>query len=232
MLGRTEGSQISEQREPWQSPGRTTLCRIAWQPWQRASLCWKRLSCWKQQNLQMADGPLAGLVCRLGSMRVRTEVVRPQQGGILALAGGSWKAQSRVSRMSSFLTSGLGTSGGEVFQVEWGGFRLAEAGLPNPEGGRSRPPPLWSVLGGQAGHEEELRTEHLPSLGPMGGPGPGGGAALGGWDGNAASPLASPLSPVSCSTLAEALPQEALNEMVANLMEFLLLKCLAKELTS
>ena len=128
----------------------------------------------------MADGTLAGLVCRLGSMRVRTEVVRPQQGGILARAGGSWKAHSRVSRVSGFLTSGLGTPGGEVFQVEWGGFRLAEAGLPNPKGGRSRPPPLWSVLGGQAGCEEELRTEHLPSLGPTGGPGPGGGAALGG----------------------------------------------------
>ena len=37
--------------------------------------------------------------------------------------------------------------------------------------GLSRPPPLWSVLGGQAGREEELRTEHLPSLGPAGDPG-------------------------------------------------------------
>ena len=51
------------------------------------------------------------------------------------------------------------------------GFRLAEAGHTNPDGGLSRPPPLWSVLGGQAGREEELMTEHLPSLGPTGSPG-------------------------------------------------------------
>ena len=50
-------------------------------------------------------------------------------------------------------------------------FRLAEAGHTNPDGGLSRPLPLWSVLGGQAGREEELRTEHLPSLGPVGFPG-------------------------------------------------------------
>ena len=73
-----------------------------------------------------------------------------------------------MSRMSSFLTSGLGTSGGEVFRAGGRGFRLAEAGLPKPEGGLSRAPPLWSVLGGQAGREEELRTEQLPSLGPAG----------------------------------------------------------------
>ena len=83
-------------------------------------------------------------------MQRRTEVLRPQQGGILALARGSWTAQSVVS---SFLTSGLGTSGGQVFQAEGAGFRSAEAGLSNPNGGLSRPPPLWSVLGGQAGHE-------------------------------------------------------------------------------
>lgn len=34
------------------------------------------------------------------------------------------------SWVSSFLTSGLGTSGGEVFQAEGRGFRSAEAGLP------------------------------------------------------------------------------------------------------
>lgn len=51
------------------------------------------------------------------------------------------------------------------------GFRLAEAGHTNPDGGLSRPPPLWSGLGGQAGREEELMTEHLPSLGPTGSPG-------------------------------------------------------------
>ncbi|KAI4545143.1 hypothetical protein MG293_005409 [Ovis ammon polii] len=49
--------------------------------------------------------------------------------------------------------------------------------------------------------------------------------------GEAASPSAS--SPtVSCSALAEALPQEALNEMVANLVKFFLLKYLPKQLTS
>ena len=101
-------------------------------------------------------------------MQGRTEVLRPQQGGILALARGSWRAQSGVS---SFLTSGLGTTGGEVFQAEGRGFRLAEAGLPNPNGGLSRLPPLWSVLGGQAGREEELRTKHLPSLEAAGDPG-------------------------------------------------------------
>ena len=74
--------------------------------------------------------------------------------------------------MSSFLTSGLGTSGGEVFfWVEGRGFRSAEAEPPKPEGGLSRLPPLWSVLGGQAGREEELRTEHLPSLEAAGDPG-------------------------------------------------------------
>ena len=31
-------------------------------------------------------------------------------------------------------------------------------------------PAPWSVLGGQAGHEEQLRTKHLPSLEPPGGP--------------------------------------------------------------
>ena len=51
------------------------------------------------------------------------------------------------------------------------GFRSAEAGLPNPNGRLSRPAPLWSVLGGQAGHEEEQRTEHLPSLEAAGDPG-------------------------------------------------------------
>ena len=48
-------------------------------------------------------------------MQGRTKAVRPQHGGILALARGSWRAQSGVS---SFLTSGLGTSVGEVFQAE------------------------------------------------------------------------------------------------------------------
>ena len=47
----------------------------------------------------------------------------------------------------------------------------------------------------------------------------------------AASATASSLQ-VSCSALAEALPQEALNEMVANLIKFLLFKYRAKELTS
>lgn len=46
--------------------------------------------------------------------------------------------------------------------MEGRGFRSAEAELPKPEGGLSRPPPLWSVLGGQAGCEEELRTHRRP----------------------------------------------------------------------
>ena len=54
---------------------------------------------------------------------------------------------------------------------------------------------------------------------------------LGAEAGEVASALAS--SPqVSCSTLAEALPQEALNEMVANLMKFLLFEYRAKEMAS
>lgn len=63
----------------------------------------------------MADGTLAGLVWSLDPMQGRTKAVRPQQGGILALARGSWRVQSGVS---SFLNSGLGTSGGEVFQEQ------------------------------------------------------------------------------------------------------------------
>ena len=105
------------------------------------------------------------------SMPGMTEEVRSQQGGILALSGRSWRAQSGVHRVSSFLTSGVETSGGKVSRVEARGFRSAEAGLPNPGGGLSRPTPLWSVLRGQAGCEEELRTEHVPSQGPAGGPG-------------------------------------------------------------
>ena len=56
-------------------------------------------------------------------MQGRTEVVRPQQGGILALTRGSWRAQSGVSRVSSFLISGLGTSGGEVLRAEASGWQ-------------------------------------------------------------------------------------------------------------
>ena len=63
----------------------------------------------------MADWTLAGIVWNLGSMQGRTEAVRPQQGGILALAGGPWRTQSGVS---SFLTSGFRNSGGEVFRAE------------------------------------------------------------------------------------------------------------------
>ena len=104
-------------------------------------------------------------------MRGRIEAVRLQQEGVLALARGSWRAQSGVGRVSSFLTAGFGISGGEVLRAEGIGFRLAEAGLPNPEVGLSRTPPLLSVLGGQAGREEELRTKHLRSLGALRGPG-------------------------------------------------------------
>uniref|UniRef100_A0A8C6CNQ8 MAGE domain-containing protein n=1 Tax=Moschus moschiferus TaxID=68415 RepID=A0A8C6CNQ8_MOSMO len=54
---------------------------------------------------------------------------------------------------------------------------------------------------------------------------------LGAEVGEAASPLASS-STVSSSAPGEALPQEALKESITNLMKFLLLKYLAKELTS
>ena len=48
--------------------------------------------------------------------------------------------------MSSFLASGLGTWGGEVFPAEGGDFRSAEAGLPKPKGGLRRPPtPVFSA---------------------------------------------------------------------------------------
>ena len=52
-------------------------------------------------------------------------------------------------------------------------FRSAEGVLPGYRGRTKQTPvlSLWSVLGGQAGREEELRTEHLPSPGPTGGPG-------------------------------------------------------------
>ena len=46
-------------------------------------------------------------------------------------------------------------------------LQVGRGWTPGPE----QNPPLWSVLGGQAGREEELRTEHLPCLGPAGGPG-------------------------------------------------------------
>ena len=71
----------------------------------------------------MADGTITGPAWSPGSMRGRTEAVRRQQGGILTLARGSWRAQSGVSRVSSFLTSGLGTSGGEVLRVEASGWQ-------------------------------------------------------------------------------------------------------------
>ena len=71
----------------------------------------------------MADGTASGAAWSPGSMQGRTEAVRPQQGGILTLARGSWRAQSGVSRVSSFLTSGLGTSGGEVLQAEASGWQ-------------------------------------------------------------------------------------------------------------
>ena len=50
----------------------------------------------------MADGTAPGAAWSSGSMQGRTEAVRPQQGGLLTLARGSWRAQSGVS---SFLTS-------------------------------------------------------------------------------------------------------------------------------
>ena len=48
-------------------------------------------------------------------MQGRTKAVRAQPGGILALARGTWRAHSGVG---SFLTAGLGNSGGEVLRAE------------------------------------------------------------------------------------------------------------------
>ena len=70
-----------------------------------------------------------------------------------------------------FLDLWLRASGGDVFGQRAEASGLLRVDSPDPEGGLSRPPPLWSVLGGQAGCEEELKTEHLPCLGPTGGPG-------------------------------------------------------------
>ena len=90
---------------------------------------------------------------------------------------GSWplwgllEALEQGKQGEHFFHLWLRVSGGEVF-----GQRAEASDSPrvdslDPKGGLSRFPPLWSVLGGQAGGEEELRTEHLPSLGPAGGPG-------------------------------------------------------------
>ena len=44
-------------------------------------------------------------------------------------------------------------------------LQVQRVDLLDPEGGLSRPRPLWSVLGGQAGCEEELRTRGRPWAG-------------------------------------------------------------------
>ena len=74
--------------------------------------------CERRGGLKMAEGTIMCPAWSPGSIRGRIEAVRPQQGGILALARGPWRAQSVVSRVSSFLTAGLGTSGGEILRAE------------------------------------------------------------------------------------------------------------------
>ena len=75
-----------------------------------------------------------------------------------------------MSQGEYFLDLWLRASGGEVFGQRAEASGPLRVDSPDLEGGLSRPLPLWSVLGGQAGCEEELRTEHLPRLGPVGGP--------------------------------------------------------------
>ena len=75
-----------------------------------------------------------------------------------------------MKRVSSFLTSGLGTSRPEAIRQRAEASGPQRVDLPDTEGGLSRPLPLWSVLEGLAGREK-LRPKHLPSLGPAGGPG-------------------------------------------------------------
>lgn len=76
--------------------------------------------------------------------------------------------------------TGLGTSGGEVFQAEGreasGQQRLDS---PNPNGGLEQTRAPVVSAGGQAGHEEEQRTEHLPSLEAAGRPSGAGAATCG-----------------------------------------------------
>ena len=76
-----------------------------------------------------------------------------------------------MSQGEHFLDLWLRASGSDVFRQRAEASGPLRVDSPDPEGGLSRPPPLWSVLGGQAGREEELRTEHLPSLEAAGDPG-------------------------------------------------------------
>lgn len=74
---------------------------------------------------------------------------------------------NKVNRVNSFLTSGLGASRPEVIRPGGGGEGAETSGpqrvdFPDPEGGLSRPPPLWLVLEGQAGCQEELRAYGRP----------------------------------------------------------------------
>ena len=67
-----------------------------------------------------------------------------------------------MNRVSSFLTSGLGTSRPEVIRQKADASGPQRVGFPDPEGGLSRPPPLWLVLEGLAGCQEELRAYGRP----------------------------------------------------------------------
>ena len=76
-----------------------------------------------------------------------------------------------MSQGEHFLDLWLRASGGDVFGQRAEASGLLRVDSPDPEGGLSRPPPLWSVLGGLAGHEKKLRPKHLPNLGLAGSPG-------------------------------------------------------------
>ena len=67
-----------------------------------------------------------------------------------------------MNRVSSLLTSGLGTSRPEVIRQGAEASVPQRVDFPDTEGGPSRPWPLCSVLGGQAGREEELSTRRRP----------------------------------------------------------------------
>ena len=76
-----------------------------------------------------------------------------------------------MSQGEHFLDLWLRASGGDVFGQRAEASGPLRVDSPDPEGGLSRPPPLWSVLEGLEGREKKLRPKHLPNLGPAGGPG-------------------------------------------------------------
>ena len=62
-----------------------------------------------------------------------------------------------MSQGEHFLDLWLRASGGDVFGQRAEASGPLRVDSPDPEGGLSRLPPLWSALGGQVGGEEELK---------------------------------------------------------------------------